>query len=179
MLNQNVTAKLPTNPKPKRRGRRRRRCLSCGVNFAKVKFCSRRCARYRAPGVYRFVCPDGRSYVGAVGRVTNRGDKLARSNRRLQKAFKKYPPETWRFELLETLPGGCTVAALRAAEQRHIDRFCTYKESSGFNMDPAVYADDGPAQKAYRRRRTKINRAIHARQREWRAYWAEQNERVT
>jgi hypothetical protein len=171
LWNQNVTAKLPTNPKPKRRGRRRRRCLSCGVNFAKVKFCSRRCAGYRAPGVYRFVCPDGRSYVGAVGRVTNRGDKLARSNRRLQKAFKKYPPGTWRFELLETLPGGCTVAALRAAEQRHIDRFCTYKESSGFNVFPAVYAGNGPAQKAGRRFKRKILSEMKERQREFLQAW--------
>jgi len=96
-------------------------------------------------------------------------------NTRLQQALKKYPPATWRFEILEKLPPACAEETLRAAEQRHIDRLCTYRKSKGFNVFPAVYAGNGPAQKAGRRFKRKVLRKMKARQREyWRAWQARQ-----
>jgi hypothetical protein len=75
----------------------------------------------KCPAVYRFVCPDGRSYVGAAGNCRKRG-RINRSNARLRAAFELHPPETWTFEVLERLPPGCFTEALREAEQHHIDR---------------------------------------------------------
>ena len=78
------------------------RCPSCRKLVPAYKnriFCSALCKVRRAPVVYRFVCPDGRSYVAAAGDISNRNDKgIQRSNRRLEAAFKQYPPETWTFE---------------------------------------------------------------------------------
>jgi hypothetical protein len=51
------------------------------------------CRRIRFPTIYRFVCPDGRSYVGAVGDSRKRGG-IQRSNARLLAAFELHPPET-------------------------------------------------------------------------------------
>jgi len=45
----------------------------------------------------------------------------------------------------------CRVEDLRSAEQRHIDRLGTWKARGGFNIHPAVWAGNGPAQKAGRR----------------------------
>src|SRR6476660_7355170 len=96
---------------------------TCGRLFAPKngrKYCPRsECRRRRFPAVYRFISPDGRSYVGAVSDYRKRGD-IRRSNPRLLVAFELHPPETWVFEVLERLPPGCTLQALREAEQRHI-----------------------------------------------------------
>lgn len=78
------------------------------MNFSRaigVKYIVRRTVFRASPAVYRFVCPDGRSYVGSAKNIEKRPHAAVdRENPRLLKAFKKYPPETWRFEILETLP---------------------------------------------------------------------------
>jgi hypothetical protein len=91
-----------------------------------------------APIVYRFVAPDGRSYVGSVRHGQNRAVALARSNRRIDTALKEYPAATWFFEVLENFARGCSDLDLRAAEQRHIARLRTWMPEYGFNMHPAV-----------------------------------------
>ena len=88
--------------------------------------------------VYRYVCPDGRSYVGSTGNIRTRDKQgLKRSNLRLDEAFKTYPPETWTFEVLETLPSDCSKQKRLAAEQRHIERLCSWMPKHGFNLFPA------------------------------------------
>jgi hypothetical protein len=101
-------------------------------------YCSYRC-RDGVPAVYRFISPDGRSYVGAVTGIRNR-DKygIYRSNSRLLAAFKQYPPETFVFEVLEKLPYGCSARELNKAEQRHIDRLRSWSPEAGFNIMSAA-----------------------------------------
>jgi hypothetical protein len=65
------------------------------------------------------------------------------SNPRLASALKKYPAETWTFELLQLLPPACAVPALRAAEQQHIERLHTRAPTHGFNILPAIAASKG------------------------------------
>src|SRR5262249_54391981 len=85
--------------------------------------------------VYRFVCPDGRSYVGSTHDLRTRAVKgLLRSNRRIKEVIEKYPPETWRFEVLELLPSRRPFHEAVEAEQRHIDRLGTLDPARGFNM---------------------------------------------
>jgi hypothetical protein len=77
----------------------------------------------------------------------------------LERALKKHPPETWRFEILESFkPGKCSINELRAAEQRWMKHYGTWKQPNGFNRIPAVWAGDGPHQRAARRWRAKIIR---------------------
>jgi hypothetical protein len=76
--------------------------------------------------VYRFIAPDGRSYVGSCSDSRGRADNgIQRKNQRLLEAFERHPPKTFTFEILERLPPGCTERRLRKAEQRHIDRLPT------------------------------------------------------
>jgi hypothetical protein len=104
-----------------------------------------------APAVYRFVSPDGRSYVGSVSDYRNRAaNGIYRSNERLEAAFEQYPPESFVFEILERLSPGCSERELRKAEQRHINRLRSWKPESGFNMYPAIWQGDGPSQRAGR-----------------------------
>ena len=130
-------------------------CKTCGRLFAAVqgrRYCPRsECRRRKFPAVYRFISPDGRSYVGAISDYRKRGD-IRRSNPRLLAAFELHPPETWVFELLEQLPPGCSVKALREAEQHHIDRLRSWLPDFGFNMAPAAWTADGPSQRAGRQR---------------------------
>jgi hypothetical protein len=114
-------------------------------------FCSLRCKQTRAPAVYRWVCPDGRSYVGAVGNSHRRGDYgIARSNTRMLAAFEQHPPESWTYEVLQQLPPGSSKRELHEAEQRHIDRLRSWEPEFGFNMVPAIWNGDGPAQRVGR-----------------------------
>jgi hypothetical protein len=112
-------------------------CKSCGRPFDSVHgsiYCSDNCRSKKAPAVYRFVCPDGRGYVGSVSDRRNRANRgIGRSNARLAVAFKQYPPETWTYEILELLTPGCSEQELRAAEQRHIDRMRSCEPDAGFN----------------------------------------------
>lgn len=92
----------------------------------------------KAPAVYRFICPDGRSYVGAVANERDRAKYgINRRNKLLDEAFERYPPEAWTYEVLERLWPGCSEQELRRAEQRHIDRLRTLDPEHGFNMDLA------------------------------------------
>jgi hypothetical protein len=135
-------------------------------------YCPRsECRRIRFPAVYRFVCPDGRSYVGAVCDSRKRGG-IQRSNPRLLAAFELHPPETWIFEVLERLPPGCSIQTLREAEQRHIDRLRSWLPEFGFNMAPAVWTADGPAQRAARQRAAAILATTRQKRKLW---WFEVN----
>ena len=92
-----------------------------------------------APAVYRYICPDGRSYVGSVADHRKRSRyPIKRKNERLAEAFKTHPPQTWTFELLEELPPGCLVHELRCVEQSHIDRLRSLMPEHGFNIVPAI-----------------------------------------
>src|SRR6476620_9918210 len=116
-------------------------CKACGrpcASSAPNRLYCDQCQCAKAPAVYRFVCPDGRSYVGAVSDIRRRADHgIQRSNTRLRLAFEQYPPETWRYEVLELLPPGCSKRKLHAAEQRHINRLHSCEPDSGFNVVPA------------------------------------------
>jgi hypothetical protein len=118
-------------------------CQVCGKSFPSPPkartFCSPDCLPARAPVVYRFVCPDGRSYVGSVSDSRNRfNNGIARSNSRLIAAFAKYPPETWTYEILEELRPGCSVRELREAEQRYMELFASLVPEGGFNIHAAL-----------------------------------------
>jgi hypothetical protein len=99
-------------------------CKSCGRQFMPPRGgCYRHCAECRSkikaysPAVYRWVAPDGRSYIGStVHSFTRPAAGLDRKNRRIDAALKEYPPETWAYEVLERLDPGCPEAELRLAE---------------------------------------------------------------
>jgi hypothetical protein len=124
------------------------RCKTCGQPFSSGHSGRLYCDR---PGVYRFVCPDGRSYVGAVGNINKRGYLgVARSNPRLLTA------DTWAYEVLERLPPGCSWRELRKAEQKQIDRLRSWAPEFRFNIHRAVWDIDGPAQRAARQWRAAL-----------------------
>jgi hypothetical protein len=118
----------------------RKKCPRCGAPCPTGyhKYCSEECGRLKAPAVYRFVCPDGRSYVGS--RIDCRQMMgIQPSNARLRAALDKYPSDTWAFEILEQWPpAGCPRLQLRAAEQRHMKRPRTLEVEYGFNIWPAT-----------------------------------------
>ena len=114
-------------------------CKVCGHLFASPNkmrtICSPDCRRSRAPAVYRFVCPDGRSYVGAVSDISERTKYgVDRSNARLRAAFERYPSGRWTFEVLEQLRPGCSKQELHTAEQHHIERLRSWLPDNGFNI---------------------------------------------
>lgn len=116
-------------------------CKTCGQAFESWYegqiYCSVVCS-VNAPAIYRFICPDGRSYVGSSCNITKRANYgIARLNVRLAAAFKQHSPETWTFEILESLTPGCSEQELRGAEQRHIDRLHSCEPDAGFNIVPA------------------------------------------
>jgi hypothetical protein len=124
-------------------------CKCCGRTFepghANCQYCC------DSPAVNRFISPDGRSYVGSARHIRCRANNgIHRSNARLLAAFAQYPPETFIFAILEQLPPGCATWKLRKAEQRHINRLRSWKPEAGFNIMPAVWQGDGPAQRAGR-----------------------------
>jgi hypothetical protein len=130
-------------------------CKGCGQPFepdhASCRYCSHECGPYGPPAVYRFISPDGRSYVGSTRYSHERASGgIHRSNPRLLAAFQIYRPETFVFEILERLPLRCSEWKLRKAEQRHINRLRSWKPEAGFNMNPAVWQGDGPSQRAGR-----------------------------
>jgi hypothetical protein len=86
-----------------------------------------------------------------MGDSRGRGD-IQRSNARLLAAFELHPPETWTFDVLERLPPGCSTQARCEAEQRHIDRLRSWLPEFGFNIVPAAWTADGPAQRVGRQR---------------------------
>jgi hypothetical protein len=147
-------------------------CLACRQSFVPSngnrKYCSHNCRLCCAPAVYRFIAPDGRSYVGSRANwrprqrdgINPSGRKI---NPRLAEALAQYPAKTWTFELLEQLPGGCSKAIRFRAEQRHIDRLRSWDPAHGFNMDPADCASASPeCREAHRRRIIAMNAATMA-----------------
>jgi hypothetical protein len=131
----------------------KRLCKACKQQFEysydRLQFCSPECRTMRAPAVYRFICPDGRSYVGGVKDCRKRANKgIQRRNTRLLSAFEKHPPETFVYEVLEYLPPGCSEMVLRTAEQKHIDRLRSWDAETGFNMQTTHRGAGGPAQHA-------------------------------
>src|SRR5262245_40732133 len=154
-------------------------CRACGDKFEIQSygegcrtFCSNECYMLpRFPIVYRFVCPDGRSYVGAVADGRKRQKYgIARSNSWLKAAFEIYPPETFTFELLEQLPYGSSEEKLRAREQYHINRLRSWLPEFGFNITPAVWRGNGLAQQAGRARLRERILKVHDRARERRDF---------
>jgi hypothetical protein len=120
-----------------------RHCKACGqgfISYSRRVYCSDECRHGApAPAVYRFVCPDRRSYVGSTVDWRNRTDNgLRRSNTRLIAAFEQYPPETFVFEILEHLAPRRSERELRDAEQRHIDALRSWDPQYGFNVVPAI-----------------------------------------
>jgi hypothetical protein len=106
-----------------------------------------------APAIYRFICPDRRSYVVSAGNHHNRSKYgLGRSNPWINEALLTYPSETWTFEVLEQLSPGCSNEMLRHAEQRHIERLRSWMPEHGFNILPAAWKGDTPAILAGRKR---------------------------
>ena len=107
----------------------------------------------RFPLVYRYMSPDGRSWVGSVqdGRRRN-AYGICRSNAWLEEAFRQYPPETFTYEELEWLPPGCAEEKLRAAEQRYINRFHSWAREFGFNILPAKWKGNSLGQRVARQR---------------------------
>jgi hypothetical protein len=147
-------------------------CKTCGKEFKRNRgrsfYCSHKCRVTRDPAVYRFVCPDGRSYVGSRGDIRSRQKMGMRGqNHRLKKAVEQFPSDAWRFEVLETLEPGCPIKDLREAEQRHMDRFLSWSPDHGFNVAPAIWTGDGLAQQFARQWRKTINAAIRERQRKF------------
>jgi hypothetical protein len=139
-------------------------CRACGRSFDPKRgafdrfrsrtFCTPDCQQRPFPAVYRYVCPDGRSYVGAVANIEERDeDGICRLNPWLAAAFERYPPETFVFEILERLPPGSSKREMREAEQRHIERLRSWSPENGFNIYPAVWDGDGAGQVAARERR--------------------------
>lgn len=107
-------------------------CKTCGQKFAatgRAVYCSPDCRSRKAPAVYRYICPDGRSYVGGVSDIRKRDAYgIYRSNLWLEAAFELYPPESWVFEIR------CSERELRAAEQHHMDRLQSLDPEHGFNI---------------------------------------------
>jgi hypothetical protein len=92
------------------------------------------------PAVYRFIAPDGRSYVGSRKNIRNRTKAPIGYNKRLLEALAIYPQDQWQFEILEKLEVGCSGELLREAEQRHIDRLQTFSPDFGFNVNPTSWS---------------------------------------
>jgi hypothetical protein len=116
-------------------------CRACNHQFRTKQHNREYCNKHRrapsVPSVYRFVCPDGRSYVGSVsdGLIRDR-EGVGRRNGLLDEAFEKYPPDTWIFEVLEWLPLDSDKIERRIAEQKWINHFDSMNPERGFNIRP-------------------------------------------
>lgn len=107
------------------------------------KFCSVGCHRRRAPAVYRWICPDGRSYIGSTPDCRTREQQgVGRKNKRLISAFVDHPPKLWAYEVLQRLPPGCSGRVLQEAEQIYIDKFRSYLPECGFNVQRIAHVKD-------------------------------------
>jgi hypothetical protein len=89
-------------------------CRFCGTQFTPRdhrRYCNE--CHYAPPAVYRFSCPDGRSFVGSTSDLKARSLKgLSRTNRRIKTAIEKYPQSRLQIE-------ACRRAA-RTAEQDEV-----------------------------------------------------------
>jgi hypothetical protein len=148
-----------------------RTCLACHQSFVPQhrlqRYCTIICRTRPAPAVYRFIAPDGRSYVGSTcDRRKRVKGGICRRNPQLLQTFVTYPPETWAFEILQALPPGCPDFIRIRAEQQHIDRLRSWDPAHGFNMSPADYGVASPecreAHRAYMRQVDAVSRAKRA-----------------
>ncbi len=134
-------------------------CVNCGAPLPSGLHRSRKTCAWcyrRMDGVYRYVCPEGRSYVGSSSDIRNRNrNGIDRSNPWLIEAFKKHPPETWRFEVLEEFPSGSS-STLFHAEQDHIERFRSWDPAYGYNFYPAIQRNTPGALAAQERQRRHV-----------------------
>jgi hypothetical protein len=141
-------------------------CKTCGQQFVPHHHLAQHCRLSPhcrgEPAVYRFVCPDGRSYVGSRQNMRHRHKEgIVNGNWRVRAAFDRHPPETWSFEILEWLPPDCSKRERFKAEQRHIDRLETWSPEHGFNIYPAWWHGNGPAQRIGRQLRAEAMRESH------------------
>ena len=149
---------------------RKRICRACGSEFFWVNsnqvYWSEVCRRVPAPAVYRFIAPDGRSYVGSRANwLAPKRDGITPTNSRLVEALAEYPADTWTFEVLQILPGRCLEADRHRDERYHIDRLRSWDPTHGFNMNPADHSVASTACKgAYRAEVGKTVRTL----RDWR-----------
>jgi hypothetical protein len=127
-----------------------------------------------APAVYRFICPDGRSYVGPRRDIRKRhAYGVSNHNQRLADALDQYPSDAWAYEVLQVLPPGCSDEVRYSAEQRHIDRLRSWHPDHGFNCDPADYSVGGPAREFYQQQKSALLVRIRKEQKEHRYAWDE------
>jgi hypothetical protein len=153
----------------------RRRCVACGEPLppgsnARRVYCPEICDHRRrpAPAIYRFVCPDGRCYVGHTGNHHIRDRHgLSCSNSWIAETIATHPLETWTFEVLEDLPPGCSKETLRRAEQHHIEQLRSFLPEHGFNVWPAWWFGDTPGVLAGRARRAEETREMLRRKKLW------------
>jgi hypothetical protein len=147
-------------------------CKCCGQQFAphhhRAEYCLASPFCRGDPAVYRFICPDGRSYVGSRRNIRNREKGWVAwwgLSRRLRAALDRHPPATWSFEILEWLPPRCAKEERLKAEQHHIDRLRSWSSQHGFNTNPAWWSGTGPSQRAGRRWKSELLKRINAEQR--------------
>jgi hypothetical protein len=157
-------------------------CVACGVQFIpgrRKRYCSKACRLAPAPAVYRFLAPDGRSYVGSRADCRRRErEGIGPNNNRLRAALAIYSADSWTFEILQVLPAGCSDQIRLRAEQHHIDRLRSWDPACGFNIIPAnCDAASFQRREANRRRMSVITTAIRANWYSRRAEWV--NARVS
>lgn len=155
-------------------------CKKCGRSFTPLRrsplqrYCPECLQLNKAvlPIVYRWVAPDGRSYVGSAWRGNNRDAYgLARTNPRIDAALLQYPSVTWTYEIIERLDPRCSMQELRVAEQKHIDGLRSWMPEYGFNIAPASWETISPEH--YTQFCEGAKRAQAESAERWRLYWAE------
>jgi hypothetical protein len=142
---------------------RSRLCKRCGRPFVRTwcQYCSDECRVARSPAIYRFICPDGRSYVGSRNDCRARREQgIQGSNARLQTPLKQYPAHMWSYEVLQELRPGCLERERLILEQHHIDRYRALDPAYGFNILPASGAKGGRAPAAKRARANRRRKSI-------------------
>lgn len=106
------------------------------------------CTGEKFPEVYKIVClPTNKVYVGSSSRCVYRRFKDRRGFLRakthhsilLQRAWDKYKPEEFQFEVLEF----CTPDECIAKEQYYINRYKAANSEFGFNISPFAGSNKG------------------------------------
>lgn len=91
--------------------------------------------------IYRYIAPDGRSYIGKTGLQQGaRAQQGAgyRSSSRFWNAIQQYGWETFKYQVLAVVPKNLPNAEKRACllESRYIKEYRTLSPLFGFNMRP-------------------------------------------
>ena len=134
------------------------RSRPCKIPFVRAwrQYCSDECRVARSPAVYRFICPDGRSYVGSA----RREEGIQASNAWLRAALEQHPAHLWTYEVMQELRPGCLERERLILEQHHIDRYRALDPAYGFNMLPASGAKGGRTSAAKRAHNNKSRRSV-------------------